>query len=94
MLKMSRERVEKLARELVEAMTASKAVVLLKGRDNVQQSVASALAEEFKREEEREEVVRTRIAAIRKAPPRKSAQWEELFRQLMEEEYLREGLDG
>ena len=94
MLKMSRERVERLARELVEAMTASKAVVLLKGRDNVQQSIAYALAEEFKREEEREEVVRKRIASIRKAPPRNSPAWEDLFRQLMEEEYLREGLDS
>ena len=94
MLKMSRERVEKLARELVDAMTASKAVVLLKPRDNVQQSVAHALAEEFKREEEREEIVRKRIAAMKKAPSRKSPEWEDLFRKLMEEEYLREGLDS
>ena len=80
MLKMSRERVEKLARELVEHMTVSKTVELLKSRDNVQQAVAMALAEEFKREEEREEVVRKRIASMRKAPSRKSPEWEQLFR--------------
>lgn len=94
MLKMSRERVEKLARDLVAAMTRSKTVVLLKPRDSVQQSVAYALAEEFRREEEREEIVRKRIASMPKAPSRRSPEWEELFRQLMEEEYLREGLDS
>ena len=94
MLKISRERVEKLARELVEEMTASKTVALLKPRDNVQQAIALALAEELKREEEREETVRKRIASMRKAPSRKSPEWEQLFRSLMEEEYLREGLDN
>lgn len=94
MVKMSRDRVERLARELMEAMTASRAVVFLKGRDTVQQSIAYALAEEFKREEEREEAVRRRIALMRKAPSRRSPEWEDLFHRLMEEEYLREGLDS
>ena len=94
MVKMSRERVERLARELLEAMTASRTVVLLKSRDSVHQAIASALAEEFKREEEREETVRRKMAAIRKAPARRSPEWQKLFRKLMEEEYLREGLDN
>ncbi|HUP48356.1 MAG TPA: DUF507 family protein [Thermoanaerobaculia bacterium] len=94
MVKMSRERVERLARELIEAMTASRTIVLLKGRDVVQQSIAYALAEEFKREEEREDAVRRRISSMRKAPPRRSPEWEVLFHSLMEEEYIREGLEG
>lgn len=93
MVKITRERVERLARELLDAMTASRTIVLLKGRDTVQQSIAYALADEFKREEEREDTVRRRMASMRKAPPRSSPQWEDLFRKLMEEEYLREGLD-
>jgi hypothetical protein len=94
MLKMSRERVEKLAGDLVEAMAKSKTVVFLKSRDSVHQAIALSLAEEFKREEEREEIVRKRISALRKAPSRRSPEWEVLFRKLMEEEYVREGVEG
>jgi hypothetical protein len=45
------------------------------------------------REEEREENVRRRIATMKKTPALRSRDYETLFRQLMEEEYLREGLD-
>ena len=91
---MNRERVEQLARELLAAMTASRSVVLLKSRDVVQQAIAQVLAEEIEREEARAETVRRRMAGLRKVPPRRSPDWENLFRRLMEEEYLREGLDG
>lgn len=90
MVKMSRERVEDLARELVDAMSRSGAVKFLKDRDAVRQAIAYALADEIRRDEEREENVRKRIAAMRKAPPRGSAEWEALFRSLMNEEYLRD----
>lgn len=91
---MNRERVEQLARELLAAMTASRDVVLLKSRDVVQQAIAQVLAEEIEREEAREETVRRRIAGLRKVPPRRSPDFELLFRKLMEEEYLREGIDS
>jgi hypothetical protein len=59
----------------------------------VRQSIAHALDDELRREEEREENVRRRIASMKKPPPSRSREYEMLFRQLMEEEYLREGLD-
>ncbi len=90
MVKLSRERVEKLARDLVEAMSRSRTVVFLKDRDAVRQAIAYALADELRREEEREEAVRKRMSSMRKAPPRGSAEWEQLFRSLMNEEYLRD----
>jgi hypothetical protein len=93
MHKISRERVNQLARELLDAMTKTKSVILLKDRDVVRQSIAHALADELKREEEREEHVRDRIASIRKGPTPGSREYEQLFRRMMEEEYLREGLD-
>jgi len=70
-----------------------RSVTLLKDREVVRQSIAHALADEFKREEEREENVRRRISSMRRPPARTSREYEELFRNLMEEEYLREGLD-
>ncbi len=94
MQKISRERVNHLARELLEAMTKTKSVILLKDRDVVRQSIAHALGDELRREEEREENVRRRIAAIKKGPEPASREYEQLFRKMMEEEYLREGLDG
>ena len=93
MHKISRERVNQLARELLDAMTKTKSVILLKDREVVRQSIAHALADELKREEEREEHVRRRIAAMKKGPQHGSREYEHLFRKMMEEEYLREGLD-
>jgi hypothetical protein len=94
MRKISRERVVQLARDLLDAMVRMKSVTLLKDREVVRQSIAHALADEFKREEEREENVRRRISSMRRPPSRTSREYEELFRSLMEEEYLREGLDS
>jgi hypothetical protein len=93
MHKISRERVNQLARELLDAMTKTKSVILLKDREVVRQSIAHALADELKREEEREENVRRRLATMKKGPPIGSREYEQLFRKMMEEEYLREGLD-
>ncbi len=90
MAKLSRESVEKLARDLVDAMSRSKAVMFLKDREAVRQAIAHALADELRREDEREDNVRKRIAAMRKAPPRGSTEWEQLFRSLMNEEYVRD----
>ena len=92
MVRPSRERISALARDLLEGMTRSRAVTLLKDREVVRQAIAHALADELKREEEREESVRKRLAQTR-TPKRGTPEWEQLFRQLMEEEYLREGLD-
>jgi hypothetical protein len=93
MHKISRERVTQLARDLLEAMTRTRSVTLLKERDVVRQAIAHALDDELRREEEREENVRRRIASMKKPLPLRSREYETLFRQLMEEEYLREGLD-
>lgn len=94
MVRPSRERLSQLARELVDALARSRAVVLLRDREVVRQAVAQALAEELRREEDCQENARRRIGTMRGAPRPKSREWEELFRQLMEEEYLREGLDS
>lgn len=94
MVRPSRERLSHLARELVDALARSRAVVLLRDREVVRQAVAQALAEELRREEDCQENARRRIAAMRGAPRPKTREYEELFRQLMEEEYLREGLDS
>ena len=93
MVRPSRERISALARDLLEGMTRSRAVTLLKDREVVRQAIAHALADELKREEEREESVLKRLSQTRGIPKRGTPEWEQLFRQLMEEEYLRDGLD-
>jgi hypothetical protein len=87
----SRERLAALARTLLDAMTRSRTVTLLKDRDVVRAAIAQALGEELRREEEREENVRRRLAAVKPAPKQGSAEWELLFRKFMEEEYVRDG---
>ena len=87
MVMLSRERVESVARALVDAMSRSSSVKFLKDREAVRQAIAYSLADEIRREEN----VRKRIASMKKAPPRGSAEWDALFRSLMNEEYLRDG---
>lgn len=94
MLRPSRERLTQLARDLLEAMTRSRAVTLLKDREVVRQAIAHALTDELKREEEREESVLKRLATTRGTPKKGTPEWEQLFRMWMEEEYLRDGLDS
>jgi hypothetical protein len=90
----SRERVNRIAHDLLEAMLRGRTVTLLKDRDVVLQAIAHALGDELKREEEREETVRHRLAVLKKGPSQGSREWEQLFRKLMEEEYVREGLES
>jgi hypothetical protein len=94
MVRPTRDRLEQLARDLVDALARSGAVVLLKDREVVRQAVAQALAEELRREEEREDIARKRIAALSGAPKARTKEWEALFRKFVEEELLREGLDS
>lgn len=89
----SRERIEHLARELVDALARSRAVLLLKDREAVRQAVAQALTEELRREELREENARKRIASM-KGPRPRTKEWDELFLKFIEEEAMRDGLDS
>ncbi len=89
----SRERLDHLARELVDALARSRAVILLKDREAVRQAVAHALTEELRREEQREENARKRLAALRNPRPN-TKEWDELLLRFIEEEALRDGLDS
>lgn len=94
MVRLSRERLDHIGRELVDALARSGAVVLLKDRESVQQAISQALTEELRREEERDERARRRIAALRDAPRPNTPEWDELFLKFIEEEHLRDGLDS
>ena len=94
MVRPSRDRLNQLARDLLDALARSRAVVLLKDREVVRQAIAHALTDELRREEEREDSARRRIAAMHPRPKTGSPEWEDLFQKFVEEEYLREGLDS
>ncbi len=94
MFRPSRDRLNQLARELLDALARSHSLILLKDREVVRQAMAHALADELRREEERQESARRRIASMRNGPKNGTAEYEELFHRFVEEEYLREGLDS
>jgi hypothetical protein len=94
MVRPSRDRLNNLARELLDALVRSKAVVFLKDREVVKQAIAHALTDELRREDEREETAKRRIDVIRPRVRPGTPEWDELFQRFVEEEYLREGLDG
>lgn len=94
MVKLLRERLGQLARDLVDALARDTTVSLLKDREAVLQAIAAALADELRREEEREGTVRRRIATTPGVPNPGTREYEALFRKLLEEEYMRETLDS
>ncbi len=93
MLRMSRDRVSQVARELLDILTRTQSVVLLKDRESVRQAIAHALDDELKREQDREENVRRKLATIKKPPAPGSNEYDQLFTKLLEEEHVREGLE-
>jgi len=93
MPKWSRERINQLARDRHEVLTRAQTVRLLKDREAVRQAIAHALDDELRREQEREENVRRKLATIKKPPSPGSPEYEQLFRKLLEEEHVREGLE-
>lgn len=93
MVRPSRERIQQLARELLDALARSGAVTFLKDRDAVLQAIVHAVTDELRREEERDEAARRRIGMLRNPPAQGTPVYEELLLKLIEEEYLREGLE-
>jgi hypothetical protein len=94
MVRLSRERVSMLSRDLLDALLRNDTVVLLKDRDSVKQAIASAISDEFKREEEREQAVKRRMATTPGSPVQGSREYDVLFRRLLEDEYVRESLES
>jgi hypothetical protein len=93
MSKPSRERIANIARLIVDEMSRSENVRLLKEREAVRQSVVHALLDEFKQDEERRANVMQRLAAMPDSPPLGSREWESVYRKLLDEEYERTGFD-
>jgi hypothetical protein len=93
MVRPSRERIQQLARELLDALSRSRAVTFLKDRDAVLQAIVHALTDELRREEERGDAARRRIGMLRNPPPKGTPEYETLLLKLVEEEYLREGVE-
>jgi hypothetical protein len=93
MVRPSRERIQQLARELLDALARSGAVTFLKDRDAVLQAIVHAVTDELRREEERDDAARRRIGMLRNPPTKGTPAYEELLLKLIEEEYLREGLE-
>lgn len=93
MFRLSQEGIERLAGELVESLAKSHSVVMLKSREAVENAVRQVLADELRREEERERNARDRLSAMKNVPRVGTPEFEELFRKLIEEEHVREA-DG
>jgi hypothetical protein len=94
MISPSRERLDDLARELFGTLSRSRTVIFLKDSTPALQAMTQALTEELRREEERQANARRRISEMQDAPARDSKEWQDLFRRLVEDEYLRDGLEG
>lgn len=89
MIRPSRERIALLARQIVNELSRDGSAKLLRDRESIRQSVAQALIEELRHDEERVSTVAARIEAMPNPPPRGSREWTSLWQQLLDEEYER-----
>lgn len=92
MLKLSRERIGHLARLLVDELARQKTIRLLKDREAIRQSIAHALTDEVRQDEERHARVHSRLLAGTLKEGSKA--WDDEFRRLLDEEYDKEGFDS
>lgn len=88
MQKPSKERIATIARLLLDEIEQTDSVELLKDRDAVRQALVSALADELRHEEERQQLAAQRLPAELSSG---SKEWESALRRLLDDEYIRGG---
>ena len=93
MLKVSKDRIAFLARQIVEEMYRHGSVRLVKDPELVRQGVAHALADELKHDEEHHQRVLSKIALMDEPPPVGSKEWDLAYRHFLDEEYDSAGLE-
>lgn len=94
MIRPSRDRITTLARQIVDELARSSEVHLLRDRESLRQSVIQVLQEEFRRDEDRVSAVLARLDGMDGVPRRGSAEWNQLWQKLLDEEYERTRFDG
>ena len=87
MLKLSKDRIQQLARQIVDEMSAHQNVRLLKDAEQVRQSVIQAFSEELRQDEERQARVLDRLAQSEERPSFGSGEWDSIYLRLLQEEY-------
>jgi hypothetical protein len=87
MLKITKERANSLARLLLDELSGSETLRLLREPDAVRQAISHALFDEFRRDQDLQAAVRDRIASMKNAPALNSREWDALFRKTLDEEY-------
>lgn len=91
MLKLSKERIQHLAKLVCDQLTRNPSVKFLKDRETVKQSVIHALADRVRHDEERHLRVEAKLneAGVRRG----SRKWEEDYRRLVEEDWANDSFD-
>ncbi|MGA7614958.1 MAG: DUF507 family protein [Thermoanaerobaculia bacterium] len=84
MHRLSRDRIQSLARLVADELASLKGVRVLRDTDAIRQSVGQALTEEAKREEEKAKFVIDQITKMSGAPAPGSREWTTLFQKIYE----------
>lgn len=85
MLKITKERANALARAILDELSGSNTLHLLRDPDAVRQAISHALFDEFRRDQDLQIAVRDRIAAMKNGPSPNSKEWDALFRKIVDE---------
>ncbi|HVT03443.1 MAG TPA: DUF507 family protein [Thermoanaerobaculia bacterium] len=93
MLKVSKDRIAFLARQIVDEMHRHGSVRLVKDPELVRQGVAHALLDELKHDEEHHRRVMGKIGTMSDPPPGGSKEWDAAYRHFLDEEYDTAGLE-
>ena len=93
MLKVSKDRIAFLARQIVDEMYRHGSVHMVKDPELVRQGAAHALFDELKHDEEHHQHVLAKITAMSEPPAVGTKEWEIAYRHFLDEEYDTAGLE-
>jgi len=90
-VKLSHERCVHLSHQMINALEDEDSIDFLRDVNEVRLGVLQILEGEMVREDEMEEAIRRKIAAMKHDLPEGSAEWELLFRKFYDEELKKVG---
>lgn len=88
-MRLSREKVNALSRQIIDALEEHPSVRLLRESNSIRLAVVQILEEELRRDEYIDRKVRQKIASQKRDIPEGGREWEILFRQYYSEEFDR-----
>src|SRR6201985_1677370 len=91
-MRISREKIVRLAHSIMDVLVASDAVEFIEDRDTIRQKIVTLLTESLREEEKADAEVRKKITSQKKEILEGSEEWDVLYRKYYADELRRLGI--